>query len=81
MTKPKRYVLFHRSHAPPAAELASLKNDPDITILDQTTNRAFLVEATSEAIDRLRNRSADWVIENEIIHSAPGIDRGTKDIS
>ena len=78
MTKLHRYVLFHRSKEPPAADLTLLESEPAVSIIDRTANRAFLVEATQEAINQIRERLPDWIIENEVVHEAPGVDRGRK---
>ena len=70
----KRYVLFKPTRVGEIAQedisgISSLAN-----IVDSIGSRAFLVDATEERIAALRQRLADWSIQEERAGTLPDAD-------
>ena len=66
-----RYVLLPRSrHVSPEAR-KRLVDQAGIEVVDETAGRAFLVDATDEAVAGLRKALPDWIISPEILHPRP----------
>ena len=47
------------------ADVAFIKTHPDLKVIDNTDDRAFLVEATSDTMDSIRSQLGSWVIAEE----------------
>ena len=58
-----RYVLYGKK--PLLADVAFIKTHPDLKVIDNTDDRAFLVEATSDTMDSIRSQLGSWVIAEE----------------
>jgi len=67
-----RYILVARSRTADDAEIERIRRTPGLTVVDETANRAMLVDASEEAATELRSELRDWQIEEEISYSRPG---------
>ena len=66
-----RYVLRCRAESPDPDDLRLIENTPGVKILNQSVPRALLVEASEEAVDRLRSSLKKWIIAEEVTYSLP----------
>ena len=71
MSAIKRYVLFYSQGDPPADDVQMITQHPALRVIDQTNDRAFLVEASQVEIDLIRKRMTEWHVDEEIIHPGP----------
>jgi hypothetical protein len=72
----KRYVVVFRDSSARAIDHDRIANTPGITVLDETTNRAMLIEASSDAIAAVRRVGTDRVsISEETTYARPGLTR------
>jgi hypothetical protein len=73
MSDRKRYVLFSRRKSPLAEEIALIRQCRNLTILDSTSDRAFLVQGEPSAISSLKSQlpNSNWVIDEERILPGP----------
>ncbi len=66
-----RYVLFCREEIPDPEDLRKIANAPGVKILDHSVPYAMLVEASQEAVDKLRPDLKKWSISEEVTYSLP----------
>ena len=72
----KRYVVLFRDLSARSIDHDRIANTPGIRILDETTNRAMLIEASSDAIAAVRRAGTDRVsISEETVYARPGLTR------
>jgi len=72
----KRYVVMFRDSSARSVDHDRIANTPGIRILDDTTSRAMLIEASSEAIAAVRRAGTDRVsISEETTYARPGLTR------
>ncbi len=66
-----RYVLFCREETPDPEDLRKIAKAPGVNILDHSVPYAMLVEASQEAVDKLRLDLKKWSISEEVTYSLP----------
>ncbi len=72
----KRYVVMFRDSSARSVDHDRIANTPGIRILDDTTSRSMLIEASSEAIAAVRRAGTDRVsISEETTYARPGLTR------
>jgi hypothetical protein len=72
----KRYVVMFRDPSARSIDHDRIANTPGITVLDETANKAMLIEASSDAIAAVRRGGTDRVsISEETTYARPGLTR------
>ena len=72
----KRYVVVFRDSSALLVDHDRIANTPGVRILDETTNKAMLIEASSDAIAAVRRVGTDRVsISEETTYARPGLVR------
>jgi len=66
-----RYVLFCREKIPDPDDLRKIANAPGVKILAHSVPHVLLVEASQEAVDKLRSDLKKWSISEEVVYSLP----------
>lgn len=66
-----RYVLFCREKTPDPDDLRRIANAPGVKILAHSVPHALLIEASQEAVDKLRLDLKKWSISKEVVYSLP----------
>jgi hypothetical protein len=66
-----RYILRCREETPDPDDLRTIANAPGVKILAHSIPRALLVEASQEAVARLRSDLKKWNITEEVTYSLP----------
>jgi hypothetical protein len=73
-----RYVVMFRDSSARSIDHDRIANTPGIRILDDQTNKAMLIEASSDAIAAVRRAGTDRVsISEETVYARPGLTRPT----
>ena len=67
-----RYALLSRKSSPTAEDVDLIRRAAGITVVNETADRAILVEAEEPAVERLRAVLTNWVIAPEVTYPAPG---------
>jgi hypothetical protein len=72
----KRYVVVFRDSSARSIDHDRIANTPGITVLDESTNKAMLIEASSDAIAAVRLGGTDRVsISEQTTYARPGLIR------
>jgi hypothetical protein len=66
-----RYVFLCREETPDPDDLRRIANAPGVKILAHSVPYALLVEASKEAVDKLRSDLKNWSISEEVTYSRP----------
>ncbi len=66
-----RYVFFCLEETPDPDDLRRIANTPGAKILSRAVPYALLVEASQEAVDKLRLDLKKWSISEEVTYSLP----------
>jgi hypothetical protein len=66
-----RYVIVLRGQEPRPEDLALIGSTPGIKVVDQTFNRAMLLEGSEQAVSALSDRLKDWLIASEVSYGRP----------
>lgn len=73
MTAVSRFVVYCRLGFPEPEEMRVIANRHGFRIVDEASDRALLVEADPEAIQRLQSAFPEWVVGTEVIHLHPDV--------
>lgn len=68
MTGTRRYVLLSKPGPACASDLDEIRKLEGVAVVDVTSNRALLVEASEEGLRRLQRLLPNWLISPERIH-------------
>lgn len=71
-----RYILFCLDKTPDPDDLRRIANAPGVRIIAHSVPRALLVEASGEAIDKLRPDLENWRISEEVVYALPSCPTG-----
>lgn len=67
----KRYVLLNDGPGDASAVLAKIQTLPNLRLLDQTDDRALLIEGSSQSVGELKCGLEGWTVRRETTHPAP----------
>jgi hypothetical protein len=67
-----QYVLLLRGSQPREEDLKLIESAPGVRVLDQTFNRAMLLEGSEDAVSALSGRLKDWLIAEQVSYPQPG---------
>jgi hypothetical protein len=67
-----QYVLLLRQSEPTEDDLNLIASTPGVTVLDQTFNRALLLEGSEEAVSALSEQLPDWLVAEQVSYGRPG---------
>lgn len=65
------YVLLLRGTEAAASDLERIKTARGVTVVNQTFNRAMLLEGADEDIAALARQLPDWLMAAEVTHPQP----------
>ena len=61
-----RYILRFRGQGPkPAADVATIRSQPHLTVVDDEAARMVLVEVPADDLQALMQSLPDWVVSEE----------------
>jgi hypothetical protein len=66
-----RYVLLLRGREPKPEDLALIGSTPGVKVVDQTVNRAMLLEGSEQAVSALSDQLTDWLLASEVAYGRP----------
>lgn len=66
-----RYVLLLRAREPGAGDLDRIARTPGVTIVDNTIQKALLIDASEQAIADLRALLKNWLVVEEATYPPP----------
>ena len=67
-----RYVIFCRNTEHASNDLPQITGTDGVKVLEEVGGRSLLVEASEEAIAKLRSRLKHWTIADEVTYPRPG---------
>jgi len=67
----ERYTLYFKGDNSPVNDAAMIAATPGVRVIDREFDRAMLVEADADTIERLRARFPQWLISREVFYSRP----------
>jgi hypothetical protein len=67
----ERYTLFFKGPGSPASDAELIAATPGVRVIDREFDRAMLVEADADTIEKLRARFPGWLMSREVFYSRP----------
>lgn len=58
----KEYIVFHKKGNPPPQDIEKVRSTSEVVILDAETPRALHIEASEDAINKIRKSLPGWII-------------------
>jgi hypothetical protein len=65
------YIVKFSGDEPPREDLERIDQAPGVTVIDRTSNRAMLLEASAGTAAALDRQLKDWTVAEEVVYPPP----------